>query len=162
MTKFIEVSGKTEEEAIASGLAELGLSRDDVSVEIIERAKSGFFGIGGNPAQVRLSYEVADVVPPAAGTQGERVEQYLRGLLGLMGIEADIEISAREGGGVNAMGSYVPNLLAKTMETVKEVTGVDLAEMMKAETYDAKVNRNINITGINPDDAVKVDVNLNE
>ncbi len=67
-----------------------------------------------------------------------------------------------EGGGVNAMGSYVPNLLAKTMETVKEVTGVDLTEMMKAETYDAKVNRNINITGINPDDAVKVDVNLNE
>ncbi len=67
-----------------------------------------------------------------------------------------------EGGGVNAMGGYVPNLLAKTMETVKEVTGVDLAEMMKAETYDAKVNRNINITGINPEDGVKVDVQLNE
>ncbi len=50
--------------------------------------------------------------------------------------------------GVGSMGSYVPNVLAKTMETVKEVTGLDIVEIMKAETYDAKVNRNVNITGL--------------
>ena len=43
MTKSIEVSGKTEDEAIASALQQLGVTRDEVSVEIIERAKSGFF-----------------------------------------------------------------------------------------------------------------------
>jgi flotillin len=51
-------------------------------------------------------------------------------------------------GGVNSMGTYVPGALAKTLQAVKEVTGLDLVEVMKAETYDAKVNRNINISGI--------------
>lgn len=57
MTKYIETTGKTEEEAIEKALAQLGLERDDVSVELIERAKSGFLGLGGNPARVRVSYE---------------------------------------------------------------------------------------------------------
>ena len=30
---------------------------------------------------------------------------------------------------------------------MKETTGVDLAEIMKADTYDAKVTRNVNLTG---------------
>ena len=45
MLKTLEKSGKTEEAAIAAALEELGLDRDDVSVEIVERAKSGFLGI---------------------------------------------------------------------------------------------------------------------
>jgi len=51
-------------------------------------------------------------------------------------------------GGVNSMGTYVPGALAKTIQSVKEVTGLDLVEVMKASTYDAKVNRNVNITGL--------------
>ena len=50
--------------------------------------------------------------------------------------------------GVANVGSYVPNVLAKTIETVKEVTGLDIVDIMRASTYDAKVNRNINVTGI--------------
>ena len=49
------------------------------------------------------------------------------------------------------MGGYVPSVLAKTMESVKEATGIDIGEIMKANTYDAKVNRNLNVTGIVPD-----------
>ncbi len=58
MTKWIETTGRSEEDAIAAALFQLGLDRDDVSVEVIERAKSGFLGFGGNPAKVRVSYEV--------------------------------------------------------------------------------------------------------
>ena len=50
--------------------------------------------------------------------------------------------------GVGSMGSYVPAVLAKTMETVKEVTGLDLLEVMKSGTYDAKVNRNVTVNGL--------------
>lgn len=50
--------------------------------------------------------------------------------------------------GVDSMGTYVPSLLAKTIESVKETTGVDIREIMKAETYDAKVNKNINVSGL--------------
>ncbi|HWQ51210.1 MAG TPA: Jag N-terminal domain-containing protein, partial [Terriglobales bacterium] len=51
-------TGKTIEEAIASGIAELALDRDSVSVEVVETPKKGFLGLGGSPAQVRLTYEV--------------------------------------------------------------------------------------------------------
>ena len=58
MKKYLEKSGKTEDEALAAALKELGLERDDVSVEIVERAKSGFLGIGASPAVIRVEYEV--------------------------------------------------------------------------------------------------------
>ena len=65
---YIDVTGKTEEEAVAKALAQLGMDRDDVSVEILERAKSGFLGIGSSPARVRVTYgpEEAPLTEPAA------------------------------------------------------------------------------------------------
>lgn len=64
---YIDVTGRTEEEAVRKGLEQLGMDRDDVSVEILERAKSGFLGIGSSPARVRLTYgpEEAPVAEPA-------------------------------------------------------------------------------------------------
>ena len=75
MTKFIEMTGKTEEEAVANALRELGLDRDDVSVEIIERAKSGFLGLGSSPARVRVSYEAPDEVEETVETPAPVVEE---------------------------------------------------------------------------------------
>ncbi len=68
MREFIDVTGKTEDEAISKALAQLGLDRDDVSVEILERAKSGFLGLGSCPAKVRVSYgpEEEEEPTPAA------------------------------------------------------------------------------------------------
>ena len=57
MIKFIDMTGKTEDEAIRRALEQLGPERDDVSVEILERAKSGFLGVGGSPATARVSYD---------------------------------------------------------------------------------------------------------
>ena len=67
MREFIDVTGKTEEEAIKKALLQLGMDRDDVSVEILERAKSGFLGIGSCPAKVRVTYgpEEEEVEIPA-------------------------------------------------------------------------------------------------
>ena len=62
MLKWIETTGRSEEDAIAAALFQLGLDRDDVSVEVIERAKSGFLGFGSNPAKVRVSYHEVDGV----------------------------------------------------------------------------------------------------
>ncbi|MDO5444567.1 MAG: RNA-binding cell elongation regulator Jag/EloR [Eubacteriales bacterium] len=60
MIKTLEKTGRTEDIAIADALQELGLDRDDVSVEILERAKSGFLGFGAAPAKVLIKYEVPD------------------------------------------------------------------------------------------------------
>ena len=131
MLKTLEKSGKTEEAAIAAALEELGLDRDDVSVEIVERAKSGFLGIGASPAVVRVQYEAPDeeletvaeaaaespaaapaeaqpaaapAAPAAAVDEPEgyaRIRAFVSGLLEHMGIQAEIEITARDNGGVN-------------------------------------------------------------
>ena len=66
MEKYIEVTGKTEDAAIAAGLSQLGLDRDEVSVEVLERAKSGFLGIGSCPARVKLTYQAPDEPAPVA------------------------------------------------------------------------------------------------
>ena len=66
MAKFIDVTGKTEEEALKSALDQLGLQRDDVSVEILERAKAGFLGIGSRPAKIRVSYGLDGAEEPKA------------------------------------------------------------------------------------------------
>ena len=53
---YIDVTGKTEDEAISNALRQLGLERDDVSVQILERAKAGFLGLGSQPAKIRVTY----------------------------------------------------------------------------------------------------------
>ena len=63
MIKKLEKSARTVDAAIEEALKELGLSRDDVSVEILEMGKTGFLGIGAVPARVSVSYEVPDPVP---------------------------------------------------------------------------------------------------
>lgn len=69
---YIDVTGKTEEEAIRKALQQLHMDRDDVSVEILERAKSGFLGIGSSPARVRVTYGQEEPEAPAAPVQPEK------------------------------------------------------------------------------------------
>ena len=161
MLKTKEFRGKTTEDAIAKALAELGLERDDISVEIVERGKSGFLGIGAVEAVVRVSYEgpaeekpapapaaetpespseapaaektasKAETPAPAPakknrraeGAQAEQTEKFLSGLLEHMGVEADIEISPRKGGGldVNLSGSGIGAVIGRRGETLDAI-----------------------------------------
>jgi len=146
MLKTLEKSGKTEEAAIAAALEELGLDRDGVSVEIVERAKSGFLGIGASPAVVRVQYEAPDeesetaaeapaatqeqpAAAPAAPAAADEPESYARirafvsGLLEHMGIQAEIEITARENGGVNVnlSGSNMGAVIGRRGETLDAI-----------------------------------------
>ena len=66
MINYLEKTGRTEDDAIAAALKELGMDRDDVSVEILERPKSGFLGIGAVPAKIRVSWETPDPEPAPA------------------------------------------------------------------------------------------------
>jgi len=55
LSKSIEFMGKTIEEAISSALKELGVEQDAVSIEVLEKQKSGFLGIGSSPAKIRAT-----------------------------------------------------------------------------------------------------------
>jgi spoIIIJ-associated protein len=51
----LEVIAPTVEEAIAQGLAQLGLTADAVSVEVLDAGNKGFFGLGKPQVRVRLT-----------------------------------------------------------------------------------------------------------
>lgn len=53
--KQITQIGATKEEAISLALQKLGVSREQVKIEILQEAKKGFLGIGARPAEVRLT-----------------------------------------------------------------------------------------------------------
>jgi spoIIIJ-associated protein len=65
MEKTIITTGKTIDLAIEAALNQLGLDRDSVSVEVLAQAKSGFLGLGAQPAKVQVTYEVPDPAPEA-------------------------------------------------------------------------------------------------
>ena len=65
MEKTIISTGKTIDDAIESALTQLGLDRDNVSVQVLAQAKSGFLGIGATPAKVQVTYEAPDPKPEA-------------------------------------------------------------------------------------------------
>ena len=54
------------EEAIAQGLAELGLDKDAVDVEVLDEGSRGLLGIGGRQARVRLTVKLAQPNPRLA------------------------------------------------------------------------------------------------
>jgi len=103
-----EFSGKNVEEAIEKGLKELGLSRDDVEVKILDEGKAGLFGLmGASPAKIKL------IVKPLKGLKAEekgkatreklsgvnlisaqkKVKEELNEILKLMGMEAEVTTS---------------------------------------------------------------------
>jgi spoIIIJ-associated protein len=62
--KVIESKGSDVEAAIQAGLAKLGLSRDEVEIEVLDQGSKGLLGIGARAAQVRLTASAVD--EPAA------------------------------------------------------------------------------------------------
>ena len=65
MEKSIITTGKTIDDAVEAALKQLGLTRDDVSYQVLALPKSGFLGIGAVPAKVQVTYE-APALKPAA------------------------------------------------------------------------------------------------
>ena len=141
---FIDVTGKTEEEAIRKALEQLQKDRDDVSVEILERAKSGFLGIGSSPAKVRVTY--ADPEPAAASVpekkaepaaqkpapkadgvctdeNAERIVAFLEGLLQHMNSNAGVKVYETEKGRYKAVlvGEKLGQFIGRRGETLDAI-----------------------------------------
>ena len=72
-----------------------------------------------------------------------------------------VTIIGGDGGsnGVEQMAGNVPVVMAKVFESMKEATGIDLTQIVNAESYDAKVNRNVNLTGVDSVNLVVKDKN---
>ena len=119
MIKTIEVSGRTEDEAIETALEQLKLTRDDVSVEIVEQAKSGFFGLKNSPAIVKVIYEEKE-------DSTAKVESFLSGLFERMGVETAIELSQNDGTIEVTLSGKEPGALigrrGETLDAIQHLT----------------------------------------
>jgi spoIIIJ-associated protein len=120
VNKTIGVNAKTVDEAIELGLAQLGLTREQVEIEIISEGKRGVFGLGSEEAYVRLIPKegslsalpvTAEIEQPVDSNEASLLEEdtdaedsvssrqqnveevavdYLTGLLKRMGIKAQV------------------------------------------------------------------------
>lgn len=85
----VEGSGRTIAEAVEAALAQLGVSRDQVTVEVLQEPRLALLGFGGREARVRLSPLQAD---------HEVARDVTGAVLGLMGQEAQVETAQSEEG----------------------------------------------------------------
>jgi spoIIIJ-associated protein len=97
----IERSAQSVEEAVEAALAELGASEQEVLVQIVQEPRSGFLGVGGQEAIVRVRLKGAGA---AASADAEELDEqadvgagFLEGLLERLGLEADVEPALRDG-----------------------------------------------------------------
>jgi len=91
----VEVSGKTVDEAIAKALQQLGLDRSQVDVEVISEGRTGLFGLGGESARVLVKPLTGEQVEVESSTI-EMAVDFLRRLLELMDVDADVTVRAPE------------------------------------------------------------------
>ena len=116
MTKRVEATGKTIDEAIAAALEMLGgVDRDMVSVEVLEKPKSGFLGLGGTPAKVAVSMEEAE--------GATSVEDFLSALLQKMGATAEVESTVTPEGNISIeiSGENMGILIGRRGETLDAI-----------------------------------------
>lgn len=123
----VKAKGLAEAEAIqAKGIAE---------AEAMEKKAEAYAKYN----KAAVAEMMIKVLPEMAGKIAEPLSQIDK-----------ITIIGGEGktNGVDTLAGNVPTVMAKVFETVKETTGIDMTEIINAESYDAKVNRNVNVSGL--------------
>ena len=131
----VRAKGVAEAEAIqARGLAE---------AEAMEKKAEAYAKYN----KAAVAEMMIKVLPDIAGKIAEPLSQIDK-----------ITIIGGDGGsnGVDQVAGNVPAVMAKLFESMRETTGIDLAGIINAESYDAKVNRNITLSGL---DGVNLTVN---
>lgn len=123
--KSLERTGRTVEEAVEAALAELGVSRDQCEVEILEEGNKGLFGLlGARPARVRVTVKAASEQPEQGEQDAvERGRVFLSGLLERMNVPAAVETRVDDDGTVimNVTGSDLGVVIGARGQTLDAV-----------------------------------------
>jgi spoIIIJ-associated protein len=99
--KSVETEAKTAEEAIHKACEELGVSREDLEVEVLSNGSSGFLGLGAKNAKIRATVKekaappISEVRPPRAASDlqaAETAKKTLQDILRLLEMEATVEL----------------------------------------------------------------------
>jgi spoIIIJ-associated protein len=107
----IEKTGRTVEEAVEQAIAELGVSREETDIEIIEQPTKGFLGLlGSKPARVKVSVKNSPV---------RRVKGIMADILNTMDLQADLNVIEKENTVIiNLEGENLGILIGRRGETL--------------------------------------------
>lgn len=75
----------------------------------------------------------------------DRLPEIAKNIAEPMSAIDSVNIYGTNGEGVGNFTANTPIVMKNMMDTVKSVSGIDMADIMKAETYDAKVNKNVKL-----------------
>ncbi len=138
MSDAKEFSAKSLDEAIAKGLAELGLAQDQVRIETVREGSRGVLGLGSEDALVRMTPLTPSITPNDTESAAQEIlETILRG----MGIVSHVQVlpdaSAEESNAVvlNIVGDDLGVLIGRRGETLRDleyITRLIVAQKSKA------------------------------
>lgn len=125
MIKTVEAIGKTTDDAVAAALRSLmeinpDITAADVEVELLERARAGFLGIGSSNAKVRVTYEMKPL---------ENAKIFLSGLLEHIGVAGFVDGEVTEEGTValNITGENMGVVIGRrgdTLDALQYITSI--------------------------------------
>ena len=166
----LEIIAPTIEEAIADGLAELGLSKDQVSIETLDEGSKGILGIGSRHARVLLTVknEEEDAVqaeerysaprPSYDSSNGDNTENLIaiaeatvQELIEKMGVFADVKAALNEEDStedypsvnVDISGNDLSVLIGRRAETLNALQYITRLIVGKEIGHGARVNIDI-------------------
>ncbi len=95
----IRASAPTVEEALEVALARLGATEQEVEVEVLQEPRSGFLGLGGQDAIVRVRRRRGADRPTEEelDEQADVAAEFVEELLSRMGIDASVEPNLEDG-----------------------------------------------------------------
>ncbi len=110
MSKWIEKSAKTVDEAISLALAELGILREDAEIEVVDEGSRGLFGLGAKDAVVKVSSNV---------NLEKRAKDFLDDIFLSMGLRVEVDIQT-EGKlmRINLIGDNLGIIIGKRGDTL--------------------------------------------
>ena len=129
MSQFVEMTGKTVDEAIDAALIELGIEREQAQIEILETPKKGTLGLFGNrDAKVRVSRNCG---PETV------VETFLNDIFARMNLDATVKVEMKdEEIHAEIVGERVNLLIGRHGETLDALQYLaSLAVKRKFDTY---------------------------
>lgn len=142
--KEVISTGKTVEQALEAGAAQLGVTADRASYEVLEEPKKGLFGIGASDAKLRvyLPEEEEPAEEPAAESVEESAEepsdgeaaevscvpaaramQFLETLIENMGLDATVEVVSEtdEELSLNITGNHLGALIGRRGDVLESL-----------------------------------------
>ena len=130
MRNWIEVTAKTVDDAITEALIQLGSTRENVDIEVLEKETSGFLGINKKPAKIRVALKE---------TMQDKAVNFLEDVFKLMEIQSEIAVEYNEEEktmNINIVGEDMGVLIGKRGQTLDSLQYlVSLVVNKESEEY---------------------------